>query len=335
MDQFYPVLNREYLIKGLEDKDVEAYYNYMVNMAVLLGAERPRAELDMKEALMLELQLAQLSLPWEEKRNQTALYHPTTLAHLQKEYPELPLVKYIKAVTMLDDVTEEEIVNVVVPDFIPAVRALLAKVPARVQANYILWRIVQSTVSYLNSEALKLALQYEKVLIGKSQQVPRWERCVDDVSSLGTAVGAMFVKNYFPLESKEAAADIVENIRAAFKKMLDGLDWMDPVTRAKAITKLEKIVPHVGYPKEILDNGLIDEFYSGLEIKNDSFLLNSVRVDQFFQLQAAKNFRKKIDRKDWKTHGAATIVNDFYDPNENSIDVPAGFLGGVFFQEDR
>ena len=44
MDQFYPVLNREYLIKGLEDKDVEAYYNYMVNLAVLLGAERPRAE---------------------------------------------------------------------------------------------------------------------------------------------------------------------------------------------------------------------------------------------------------------------------------------------------
>ena len=106
MDQFYPGLDLEYLIKGLEDKDVEAYYNYMVNMAVLLGAERPRAELEMKEALQLELQLAQLSLPWEEKRNQTGLYHPTTLAHLQKEYPELPLVKYINAVTMLHDVTE-------------------------------------------------------------------------------------------------------------------------------------------------------------------------------------------------------------------------------------
>ena len=69
VDQFYPGLSRKYLIKGLEDKDVQAYYNYMVNMAVLLGAERPRAEEEMKEALMLELQLAELSLPREERRN--------------------------------------------------------------------------------------------------------------------------------------------------------------------------------------------------------------------------------------------------------------------------
>ena len=29
-----------YLVKGLEDRTVAAYYKYMVNVAVLLGAER-------------------------------------------------------------------------------------------------------------------------------------------------------------------------------------------------------------------------------------------------------------------------------------------------------
>jgi hypothetical protein len=29
-----------YLVKGLEDKTVAAYYKYMVNVAVLLGADR-------------------------------------------------------------------------------------------------------------------------------------------------------------------------------------------------------------------------------------------------------------------------------------------------------
>ena len=153
--------------------------------------------------------------------------------------------------------------------------------------------------------------------------------------SLTNAVGAMYAKKYFPLESKEAADDMVEYIRAEFKKMLDELDWMDPVTRAKAHTKVDKITPHVAYAKEILDDKLINEFYSGLEMKTDSFLLNSLRLAKFSNLQAAKEFRKKIDKKDWRTHGAVVIVNAWYNSMENSIQIPAGILGGVFFEGNR
>ena len=145
----------------------------------------------------------------------------------------------------------------------------------------------------------------------------------------------MYVKNYFPLQSKEAVDDMVEYIRVEFKKMLDEQDWMDPVTRAKAETKLEKMTPHIAYPKEILDGELIDELYSGLEIQQDSYLLNNLRLKKFDNLYYAKEFRKKIDKKDWRTHGGAAIVNAFYNPNENSIQFPAGILGGVFFDVDR
>ena len=69
VDQFSPGLSREYLIKGFEDKDVQAYYNYMINIAVLLGADKERAKEEMKEALMLELKLSELSLPREKRRN--------------------------------------------------------------------------------------------------------------------------------------------------------------------------------------------------------------------------------------------------------------------------
>ena len=39
VDQFSPGLSREYLIKGFDDKDVQAYFKLMVDMAVLLGAD--------------------------------------------------------------------------------------------------------------------------------------------------------------------------------------------------------------------------------------------------------------------------------------------------------
>ena len=128
---------------------------------------------------------------------------------------------------------------------------------------------------------------------------------------------------------------VVNYIRAEFKKMLDELEWMDPVTKAKALSKLEKITPNIAYPKEILDDKMIDEFYSGLEIKNDSYLLNSLRLKKFRKLKIAEEFRKKIDKKDWRTHGGAAVVNAFYNPYENWIEIPAGILGGVFFEVDR
>ena len=66
--------------------------------------------------------------------------------------------------------------NVAVLDYVPRVRALLAGVPARVQANYIVWRNVKSSLSFLNTAALDHALEYSKVLTGKKQYAPRWER---------------------------------------------------------------------------------------------------------------------------------------------------------------
>ena len=40
IDQASLGMSRVYLINGIEDKDVTSYFNYMVDVAVLLGAQR-------------------------------------------------------------------------------------------------------------------------------------------------------------------------------------------------------------------------------------------------------------------------------------------------------
>lgn len=48
--------------KGLEDKIVKAYYEYMVDMAVIYGADRKRAERECMESLEFEMKLANVSV---------------------------------------------------------------------------------------------------------------------------------------------------------------------------------------------------------------------------------------------------------------------------------
>ena len=84
----------------------------------------------------------------------------------------LPVLSFVSGVIGVN-VTSGDIVNVAVPDYVDKVRRLLAKTPARVLANYMVWGIVKSSVNYLNKQALAHKLQYNKILTGKSKHSPR------------------------------------------------------------------------------------------------------------------------------------------------------------------
>lgn len=62
IDQAAIGLSREYLVKGVEDKIVKAYYEYMVDIAVIYGADRARAERELTDSLNFEIALANVRL---------------------------------------------------------------------------------------------------------------------------------------------------------------------------------------------------------------------------------------------------------------------------------
>jgi len=343
-------LNREYLIKGVDDKDVKAYYKYMVDTAVFMGADRELAEKEMKDALDFELKIAEMNLPKEERRNKTALYNTMTVKELSELYPDMPWVEYINNILSTDGsitIDENEVVNVRVPKYVTDFATLIPTIPPRTIANLIMWRNVKSSMSYLSEEALDIKLAYSKVITGKASKSPRWEKCVKETAGFGgnyfyhyegsltNAIGAMYAKKYFKAAAKEITDEMVVRVTEEFKIMLKELDWMDEVTRARALKKADQITPHIAYPKEILDNKLIEEFYDGLVLPKDSYVGNNLHLTKWISAYYAKEFRKPIDKQSWKTHGGAAIVNAFYNSAENSINFPAGILEGAFFQEDR
>merc|ERR1711874_926752 len=57
--------------------------------------------------------------------------------------------------------------------------------------------------------------------------------------------------------------------------------------------------------------------------------------DKFNVASSVKEFRKPIDKTNWKNHGYAAVVNAFYNSVENSIHFPSGIFDGAFFQPDR
>ena len=78
-------LSKEYWDKGMEEPEVKAYFQYMIDTAVLFGANEEIARSELEEVMNFESKLAKISAPKEERRNDTKLYNPTTLGEMSTD----------------------------------------------------------------------------------------------------------------------------------------------------------------------------------------------------------------------------------------------------------
>jgi len=338
IDQASLGMSREYLINGLEDEDVTSYYNYMVNVAVLLGADRATAARELKESLEFEIKLAHASQARENRRNATRLYNPMRIDELHTLAPMVPWLDYINNILTKDllQVEADERVIVDEPGYLKNLTALLPTVKKRTIANYMFWRVATASLGYFNEAARKIQLDYRKNITGTKTQTPRWRTCTATASgSFSSPIGNMYVTKHFNERAKHSMEEMVKDIRAEFKGILTEIDWMDDDTRTRAMEKLRTMKEYIGYPEEILVEKNLEELYEKLEVGADSHFLNGINMSVWGTNYAWRKLREKVDKTDWKRHGAPAVVNAFYSSIENSIQFPAGILQGNFFGSDR
>ena len=154
----------------------------------------------------------------------------------------------------------------------------------------------------------------------------RWKRAVSMIEgSLGEAVGKVYVQKYFPAEAKARMENLVANLIEAYRVSINELAWMSPDTKVKALEKLGKFRPKIGYPDKWRD-------YSALQTTPDDLYGNVGRVIKFQRDHELSKIGKPVDRDEW--HMAPQTVNAYYNPVMNEIVFPAAILQPPFFDID-
>ncbi|KAB0797723.1 hypothetical protein PPYR_08716 [Photinus pyralis] len=339
LDQVELELDRENWITGLSDEVVKAYFNYMVEVAVIFGAERKFAEYELEVMIRFRGELANITLPPEERRNETALYNPMTIRELQERYPSIKWVEFINNVMAFTDrgMTINDSVVINVPEYISQLEKLLQKTSRRVQANHAIFQAVRSLQSYLPERIRVLQDKFETVLYGTTTRMAKWRQCINTAKDmLGHAAGALYIRTYFSEEARRSAIEMVTNIRSKFVDILRMLTWMDESTKATAIDKAMAIHAHIGYAVELLDDKKLEEYYEPL---NDFYTTNYIHfignITMFKTDKTVGLVWTPINKTDWVTRPSPIVINAFYDPSENGIQFPAAILQGIFFDSDR
>lgn len=81
---------------------------------------------------------------------------------------------------------------------------------------------------------------------------------------LSLAAGALYVREHFSKSAKEKILEIVADIREEFFNTLKRANWMDDVTKSKALEKAKLMTYYVAYADELFDDVKLEDYYSGV-----------------------------------------------------------------------
>ncbi len=299
----------------------DKFVAHIEKMAELADAPDPKDAA--ARVLDVETRIAKHHWDRVKRRDRTLTYNKKSLKELEALAPGIDWGAYFKTLGA------PEIAEVIVsePDYFTALAKLLDEVPLDDWKMWLAWHVVHDAAPMLSKPFVDENFAfYGRTLSGAPEIRPRWKRGVELISgSMGEALGKLYVEKHFPASAKTRMKELVANLVAAYREDIGTLDWMSPETRKKALDKMGKFTPKIGYPDKWRD-------YSKLEIKSGDLLGDVRRADAFEIARRFAKLGKPIDRTEWEMN--AHTVNAYYNPTMNEIVFPAAILQPPFFDAD-
>jgi len=311
-----------------EDKDSKEkrakYQLHVEKMMQFIGETPAQAKQSAAGILALETELSKPRLNRVESRDSRLQYNPMTIAQLQKLTPAIKWETYFTGIGL----AKLDTVVVMEPKYMKALQTVFTQNKVALWKEYLKWDLLNSVATKLSTDIETASFDfYSKTLRGALKQLPREEKALQVVNtSIGEALGKLYVEKVFPAEAKTKAIDMIHNVILAYQNRINNLSWMSAATKVKAIEKLNKITIKVGYPDKWKD-------YSALEIKSvaqgGSYFENTRNLNKWNFKKGIEKLHKPVDKTEWGM--SPQTVNAYYNPSYNEIVFPAAILQPPFY----
>jgi putative endopeptidase len=287
-------------------------------------AELPDPELAANRVFALETAVARHHWDNVASRDREKTYNLFTWTGLLAEGPNLR--GWLAALDPPAGAFDELVLRQ--PSFSTGLASLLTEERLPAWRDWLYWQVIHGAAGYLSEAFVQEDFDfYGRTLSGTPQLRERWKRGVSLVErAMGEAVGRAYVGLHFSPGAREQMDVLVANLLEAYRQSIEKLEWMGADTRRRALDKLGKFTPKIGYPVRWRD-------YSSLRIDPTDLMAN-VRAAHTFEFHRQLNkIGKPIDRDEW--HMTPQTVNAYYNAGMNEIVFPAAILQDPFFDPKR
>jgi predicted metalloendopeptidase len=297
------------------------YPAHIARMFSLVHGEEYAEEWENTAARIVALETKLAAAHWDvvKRRDADLTYNLRAFTELSTEAPGFDWSGWVGA---LGAAPQEVVVRQ--PDYLTAFAALWSAESLEDWKQWLSWRVISSRASLLTDELVAENFAfYGKTLSGTEAIRDRWKRGVGLVENLmGDAVGKLYVERHFPPEAKTRMDELVANLREAYRVSITNLAWMTPETRERALAKLDKFTPKIGYPARWRD-------YSAFVVDRTDLYGNYQRGYACEYDRDLAKLGGPVDRDEWFM--TPQTVNAYYNPGMNEIVFPAAILQPPFF----
>lgn len=249
-------------------------------------------------------------------------YNPMSLDQLKKLSPNFPVEELLK------DYTDAGVTRFILtePKWLEKLDAMYTEENLEGFRAFLLYNMLHAAAGLLDQECMDLLDEYNSTIAGSQVKSDLREISYALCSGLlDMAMGKLYAENYVAPETKQQVTDIVNQVVAVYRERLENNDWLGKETRTRAIEKLDALKIRVAYPD---DWSLYD--YSDLDFQeNDNLLDYMLMIRAKNQSQKTLKAVAEVNKDMWPM--SPQTVNACYLFTDNSINIPAGILGGVFY----
>ena len=315
--------DRDYYVNPKLASILEDYGKHIIRMFTIQGMSRKKARDSAAIIMSIEKELAEASRKRSDLRDEEKNYNRVPVGDLIRKYSKVNFARYLKSMGL----PKVDYIIVGQPEFIDAVDGVVSRRKISDMKVYMKWKVINYLAPFLHSDAANENFRFfKKKLLGQERKDPRWKLGVSVVdSTLGEALGSLYVKKYFPPEAKRKIEDMVNDIRGVFKERLEGLQWMSESTKKLALEKFSRFRVKIGYPDHFRN-------YGKIQIKRDDLVGNIIRSAKLETKRQMSRVGKEVDRDEWMM--SPPTVNAYFNPTGNEIVFPAGILQPPFFDPD-
>jgi predicted metalloendopeptidase len=276
-----------------------------------------------KRIMALETRLAENHWDKEDSRDADKAYNKIMDEDLGKMLSNFDVDGYFAGIGS----GRQDYVIVSQPSYLEAANEILIDTDLATWKEYARINTIFAFANFLPKEVVDAQFEFiNKTVLGAEEQQPRWQRAISSMNgNMGELLGQLYVEKHFPPEAKERMADMLHYLSEAYADSIKNLEWMSAETKEKALEKLSKFTPKVGYPDEWRD-------YSTLQVSHDDLVGNIRNAREFNHYRHIDKLGKPIDRGEWFM--APQQVNAYYNPGLNEIVFPAAYLQPPNFQLD-
>ena len=183
------------------------------------------------------------------------------------------------------------------------------------------YKVMMECSNYVSQEIFNMYAQVPVIAEGNA-----WNAC-DRAPTFSALLGQLYAENILGSSVQEKLTEVTHGLLDEFRKLFNETEWISEATRAAALEKVDNMQLNILSPK----NGYLD--YSGLELKTTEE--GGTLLENYLAIRA---YRNELENRMigqpatpdlfWRI-SSPSMVNCFYDPASNSINILPNFVNPV------